>query len=268
MPPLQFIKVNCAALNESILESELFGHAKGAFTGADRTRIGRFEAADGGSIFLDEIGDLPIATQTKLLRVLQEQEVERVGDHQPISIDVRVISATNKNLNSLMSEGAFREDLYYRVGVLPIHLPPLRQRLDDIPLLVETFIERYRLKTGKDISSIRKDALDRMVGYSWPGNVRELINVIEYAFVICPKGEITPSHLPQHLQLTTAGVNVSRQSLHPPSSVATDRRQQLLDVLNETKGNKSEAARRLGVSRVTLWKHLKKLNITVDKSAY
>ncbi len=262
----KFIKVNCAALNESILESELFGHAKGAFTGADRVRIGRFEAADGGSIFLDEIGDLPIATQTKLLRVLQEQEVERVGDHQPISIDVRVISATNKNLNSLMSEGTFREDLYYRIGVLPINLPALRQRLDDLPLLVETFIERYRLKTGKDISSISKEALDRMASYSWPGNVRELINVIEYAFVICPEGEITPSHLPQHFQLSSG--RRAGDYCASNTRTVTGRRQQLLDVLNETRGNKSEAARVLGISRVTLWKQLKKLNITVDKSAY
>jgi two-component system, NtrC family, response regulator HydG len=261
----QFIKVNCAALNENILESELFGHAKGAFTGADRARIGRFEAADGGSIFLDEIGDLPLATQTRLLRVLQEQEVERVGDHQPISIDVRVISATNKNLNSLMSEEKFREDLYYRIGVLPINIPPLRQRLDDVPLLVETFIHRYRLKTEKDISSIRKDALDLMVSYYWPGNIRELINVIEYAFVICPEGEITPSHLPQHFQLPPGCLN-GQKGIRSDSAI--DRRQQLLQVLNETSGNKSEAARILGISRVTLWKQLKKLNITVDKSAY
>jgi PAS domain S-box-containing protein len=260
-----FIKVNCAALNENILESELFGHAKGAFTGADRARIGRFEAADGGSIFIDEIGDLPLATQTKLLRVLQEQEVERVGEHQPIAIDVRVVCATNTNLNNLMSEGKFREDLYYRIGVLPINIPPLRQRLDDIPLLVETFIERYRLKTEKDISSIRKDALDLMVNYYWPGNIRELINVIEYAFVICPQGEITPSHLPQHFQHSSGSINGHR--LHHPHS-SPDRRQQLLQVLNETNGNKSEAARVLGISRVTLWKQLKKLNITVDKSAY
>ncbi len=261
----QFIKVNCAALNENILESELFGHAKGAFTGADSARVGRFEAADGGSIFLDEIGDLPLATQTKLLRVLQEQEVERVGEHQPISIDVRVIAATNKNLNALMSEGEFREDLYYRIGVLPINIPPLRQRLDDIPLLVETFIERYRLKTEKDISSISKKALDLMMTYYWPGNIRELINVVEYAFVICPEGEICPGHLPQHFQHSSGGVS-GRKSFSPHSF--SDRRQQLLHVLDETKGNKSEAARILGISRVTLWKHLKKHNITVDKSVY
>ncbi len=254
------IKVNCAALNENLLESELFGHTKGAFTGADRDRTGRFEAADGGSIFLDEIGDLPLVTQTKLLRVLQEQEIERVGDHQPIPIDVRIVSATNKNLNNLMAEEKFREDLYYRIGVLPINIPPLRQHPEDIPLLVETFINRSRLKTEKDITSIRKDALDLLVNYHWPGNIRELINVIEYAFVICTAGDITPKHLPQQFQLTPRPV---KDHLSP----STDRRQQLLSVLNETNGNKSEAARLLGISRVTLWKQLKKFNITVDKAA-
>lgn len=209
-----FIKVNCAALNENLLESELFGHTKGAFTGAGRARTGRFEAADGGSIFLDEIGDLPLATQTKLLRVLQEQEVERVGDHQPIPIDVRVISATNKNLNTLMLEEKFREDLYYRIGVIPITIPPLRQRPEDIPLLVETFIDRSCLKTEKEISSIHKEALDLLVAYHWPGNVRELINAIEYAFVICPGGVITPKHLPQQFQ--PSGNRVSTTSPPPP----------------------------------------------------
>lgn len=260
-----FIKVNCAALNENILESELFGHTKGAFTGADRDRTGRFEAADRGSIFLDEIGDLPLVMQTKLLRVLQEQEVERVGDHQPISIDVRVISATNKNLNILMGEAKFREDLFYRLGVIPINIPPLRQHPEDIPLLVKTFIDRSNLKTEKDITTIRKDALDLLVSYHWPGNIRELMNVIEYCFVICPEGEITPKHLPQQFQRQSSTMTGQKsQQFSSPQ----DKRQQLLHVLNQTNGNKSKAAKILGVSRVTLWKHLKKHNITVDKSAY
>lgn len=260
-----FIKVNCAALNENILESELFGHTKGAFTGADRDRTGRFEAADNGSIFLDEIGDLPLVMQTKLLRVLQEQEVERVGDHQPIPIDVRIISATNKNLNNLMLEQRFREDLFYRIGVIPINIPPLRQHPEDIPLLVKTFIDRSNLNTEKEISTIRKDALDLLVSYHWPGNIRELINVIEYTFVICPEGEITPQHLPQQFQETAQTTN-NLGVQH--ANTSQNKRQQLLHVLKETSGNKSEAARILGVSRVTLWKYLKKYNITVDKSAY
>jgi two-component system, NtrC family, response regulator HydG len=260
-----FIKVNCAALNENILESELFGHTKGAFTGANRDRTGRFEAADSGSIFLDEIGDLPIGMQTKLLRVLQEQEVERVGDHQPIPIDVRIISATNKDLKKQMAEEKFREDLFYRIGVIPINIPPLRHHPEDIPLLVKTFIDRSNLKTEKDITTIRKDALDLLVSYHWPGNIRELINVIEYTFVLCPEGEITPKHLPQQFQTPTSSAKerISHQTASPK-----DRRQQLLHVLNETKGNKTEAAKILGISRVTLWKHLKKYNVKIDKAVY
>jgi len=260
-----FIKVNCAALNENILESELFGHTKGAFTGADRDRTGRFEAADNGSIFLDEIGDLHLSMQTKLLRVLQEQEVERVGDHLPIPIDVRIISATNKDLGSLMDAGKFREDLFYRIGVIPISIPPLRKHPEDIPLLVKTFIDRSNLRAEKEITTIRKDALDLLVEYHWPGNIRELINVIEYTFVICPEGEITPKHLPQQFQ---KDIKTAAQPGALPPYTSQDKRKQLLQVLNETNGNKSEAARILGISRVTLWKHLKKYNITVDRSAY
>ena len=185
-----FIKVNSAALNESLLESELFGHVKGAFTGADRTRVGRFEAANAGDIFLDEIGDLPMATQAKLLRVLQEKVIEKVGDHAPIPVNVRVITATNKDLHRLMALGRFREDLYYRIGVIPIHLPPLRERREDIPLLVKAFIDRARRQTRKPLTGFSDEALDLLTGHDWPGNVRELINVIEYAFVLCPEGVI------------------------------------------------------------------------------
>lgn len=257
------IKINCAALNENLLESELFGHIKGAFTGADRSRMGRFEAADTGVIFLDEIGDLPLATQTKLLRVLQEQEIERVGDHHPIPIDVRIIAATNKDLGKLMAEEKFRDDLYYRIGVIPIILPPLRERHDDVPMLIDTFLNRARLKTGKDITAINKTALDLMINYSWPGNIRELINVIEYTFVICPGGIVTPDHLPHHFT-TTAGKPTTPSTSR--KNTRDDRRKLLLDTLEHTGGNKSEAARTLGISRVTLWKQLKKYGITVGKA--
>ncbi|MEN8188526.1 MAG: sigma 54-interacting transcriptional regulator [Thermodesulfobacteriota bacterium] len=257
------IKVNCAALNENLLESELFGHIRGAFTGADKARLGRFEAADQGSIFLDEIGDLPISTQTKLLRVLQEQEIERVGDHQPIPINVRVISATNKDLDKLMREEKFRDDLYYRIGVIPIIIPPLRQRKDDIPLLVKTFIERERLKTKKEIPGITKKALELLCNYQWPGNVRELMNVIEYSFVICQKSKIEPSHLPTHLTTDSPRADL----VLTPGSSKSDSQMQIMEAIKQTGGNRSKAAKLLGISRVTLWKRLKKYNITIDKSS-
>jgi two-component system response regulator HydG len=260
-----FVKVNCAALNESLLESELFGHVKGAFTGADRTRIGRFEAANGGDIFLDEIGDLPLSTQVKLLRVLQEKEIEKVGDQRPVVIDVRVIAATNKNLKRLMEEERFREDLYYRIGVIPIHLPPLRERREDIPLLVEAFMNRLRLKTQKPITQIDKKALERVVGYDWPGNVRELVNVVEYAFVLCPRGEILMEYLPAHVSGTALHGSAERR---PPARerLAGDEKRQLLAALEKADGNKSEAARVLGISRVTLWKRLKGYGVKVEKT--
>ena len=258
-----FIKVNCAALSESLLESELFGHVKGAFTGADRTRVGRFEAANGGDIFLDEIGDLPLSTQVKLLRVLQEKEIEKVGDHRPLSIDVRILAATNKDLNRLMEEGRFREDLYYRIGVIPIYLPPMRERREDIPLLIETFINRIRLKTDKPITGMSKEALDLLFHYDWPGNVRELINVIEYSFVLCHEGEIMPNHLPARVtgkepRVTPKGRATKRQS-------DDEERKRILQALESSGGNQSEAAKILGISRVTLWKRLKAFDIQVDR---
>ena len=258
-----FIKVNCAALNESLLESELFGHVKGAFTGADRTRVGRFEAANRGDIFLDEIGDLPLSTQAKLLRVLQEKEIEKVGDNRPVTVDTRILSATNKDLNRLMEEGCFRDDLYYRIGVIPIYLPPLRERREDIPLLVDAFVNRIRLKTRKPIKSIDKTALRLLASYDWPGNVRELINVLEYAFVLCSGDEITPDHLPAPIAGSPQFPSGRKTNVRTQSS--SDEKPRLLEALKRTGGNKSEAARILGISRVTLWKRLKAHDITVDR---
>ena len=258
-----FIKVNSAALNESLLESELFGHVKGAFTGADRTRVGRFEAANGGDIFLDEVGDLPLATQAKLLRVLQEKVIEKVGDHLPISVDARVITATNQDLLRLMAEGRFREDLYYRISVIPIHLPALRERREDIPLLVEAFIERARLKTKKPISGVSKEALEVLIAHDWPGNIRELINVVEYAFVLCPQEVIRPEHLP--VQLLKHQGQAAKGRRAASRARAGDERQQLVAAITETGGKKTEAARLLGISRVTLWKRLKAHNIQVER---
>jgi len=258
-----FIKVNCAALSESLLESELFGHVKGAFTGADRTRVGRFEAANGGDIFLDEIGDLPLSTQVKLLRVLQEKEIEKVGDHRPLSIDVRILAATNQDLSTLMEEGRFREDLYYRIGVIPIHLPPLRERREDVPLLIEAFINRIHLKADKPISGMSREALDLLFSYDWPGNVRELINVIEYSFVLCHEGEIMPNHLPARVTGKQPSMAPRRRAVKKQNDEAE--RKRILEALAATGGNQSKAAEILGISRVTLWKRLKAFDIQVDR---
>ncbi|MFI5331464.1 MAG: sigma-54 interaction domain-containing protein [Desulfobaccales bacterium] len=257
------IKVNSAALNESLLESELFGHVKGAFTGADRTRVGRFEAATGGDIFLDEIGDLPLATQAKLLRVLQEKVIEKVGDHAPVAVDVRVITATNKDLHRLMAQGRFREDLFYRIGVIPVHLPPLKERREDIPLLVKAFIDQGRRRTRKPITGITDAALELLGSHDWPGNVRELINVIEYAFVLCPEGVIQPEHLPAAF----SRISEVQTKARPAESAARDagERARLIEAVTQAGGKKAEAARLLGISRVTLWKLLKAHQIQVDK---
>jgi two-component system response regulator HydG len=254
------IRVSVAALNESLLESELFGHVKGAFTGADRTRMGRFEAADGGDIFLDEIGDLPPATQVKLLRVLQERVIEKVGDQQPVPVDVRVITATNKNLERLMVEGRFREDLYYRIAVIPIRIPPLRERMEDLPLLIEEYINRTALKNDRQIIGMKKETLELLMNHHWPGNVRELINVIEYAFVLCPGDEIHPGHLPEYL---TGGGSAPVPGLKSGRRGARPSPEKIREALTEAGGKKVEAARILGVSRVTLWKWLKNRNIQI-----
>jgi len=260
-----FVKVNSAAIHESLLESELFGHVKGAFTGADRNRVGRFEAAHGGDIFLDEVGDMPLSTQVKLLRVLQEKVIEKVGDQKPIPLDVRVITATNNDLYRLMEEGRFREDLFYRINVIPISIPPLRDRREDIPLLAEAFIERARLKTRKSITGICRAALEILVAYHWPGNVRELINAVEYAFVLCQEGKILPEHLPAQLRMTPPsplpGPSRGKSKTPAPNKVVD--RDLLCQAINEARGKKGEAARILGVSRVTLWKWLKEHNLKV-----
>jgi len=197
------------------------------------------------------------------LRVLQEKEIEKVGDHKPVTIDVRVLSATNKDLKMLMEEGQFRDDLFYRIGVIPIYLPPLRERHEDIALLIDAFISRIRLKTQKPIKGMAREALDLLAGHDWPGNVRELINVIEYAFVLCSGDEIKPEHLPANL--TGNPRSLSGKQPNSRLQISSDDRARLLEALKRTGGNKSEAARLLGISRVTLWKRLKKYGIEVDK---
>ncbi|MCF8052270.1 MAG: sigma 54-interacting transcriptional regulator [Desulfobacterales bacterium] len=252
-----FIKVNCASLNENLLESELFGHTRGAYTGADRDRIGRFEVAHGGTIFLDEIGDVPISTQVKLLRVLEEREIERVGDHRPINVDVRIVSATHKSLDRLTAEGAFREDLYFRINVFPMQIPPLRRRPEDIPAIVQHFIRRNNEKTGKKILGLTPEAMERLLSYSWPGNVRELRNAVDYAFVLCNSGGIAAGHLPPKISAREPAA-CPPLSLSPAEAKRGAEREELVRTLEATGGNRSEAARRLGVSRVTVWKRMKK----------
>ena len=256
-----FIKVSCAALNESLLESELFGHVKGAFTGAGRDRKGRFEAAHKGDLFLDEIGDVPLSTQVKLLRVLQEKEIERVGDQTTIPIDVRIIAATHRDLEQLCAKGRFRRDLYYRLNVIPIYLPPLRERREDIPLLINHFLKILRLRSGKPINGVSEHTMEKMIDYSWPGNIRELANVLEYAFVVCHKELIAPQHLPNSLTQDHPVPGVHRQR---NDSTNPSQREDLVKALETTHGNRQGAARLLGISRVTLWKLLKKHGIRVE----
>lgn len=199
-----YVQLNCAALNESLLESELFGHVKGAFTGAVRSRTGRFESAQGGDIFLDEIGDIPLPTQVKLLRVLESKCIERVGDNRSITVDARIISATNRNLQELVRRGRFREDLLFRINVIPIHLPALAERREDIPLLAGHFISLCRERTGKDIPALAPESAALFAEYAWPGNIRELKSAIEYAFVVGDSGPIELEHLPMYM---VAGAN-------------------------------------------------------------
>jgi len=257
-----FVKVNCASLTESLLESELFGHVRGAYTGAYKDRFGRFESAHEGDIFLDEIGDLPMSTQVKLLRVLEDKTIERVGDSTPIPVDVRIISATNKNLTQLVDQGLFRKDFYFRINVIPIHLPLLRERVEDIPFLAEAFFRKMKLKSGKDIQGISKDAMETLMRYAWPGNVRELKSAFEYAFVTCQNAMIQPAHFPSTLSQTG-----KRSRAAKPASINMQEieKRELIEALETAGGNKSKAAKFLGVSRVTVWNRMKRFNVDTPR---
>ncbi len=254
-----FLRVNCAALSGSLLESELFGHMKGSFTGADRTTKGRFEAAHTGDIFLDEIGDIKLSTQVKLLRVVEEKVLERVGDYRPMPVDVRVIAATHRDIRAMVADGSFREDLFYRLNVIPISVPPLRERAGDIPLLIEHFIRKTAARTGKHLTGLDKEAMDFMLQYSWPGNVRELINFIEYAFVVCTDDIIRLSDLPR----PTPRLN-GQATLRPQVCVEENQKEKLIEALIMTKGKKAAAARMLGISRQTVWSWIRKYSINAD----
>ena len=255
-----FVRVACGALSESVLESELFGHVRGAFTGAVATRHGRFEAANGGTIFLDEIGDISPNVQQKLLRVLQEREFERVGDNRAIRVDIRVVAATNKDLLQLVGEDRFRADLYYRLAVIPVHVPPLRERISDIPPLVEAFIDRMNRTGEHHISGIEPDALDRLMEHSWPGNVRELEHAIEYAAAVSGAPILRLEHLPALIREFDSPQ--ARKGGRP----AQVTRETVLAALCETGGNRTRAAAALGVSRVTMWKWMRKYEIDVPST--
>ncbi|HIJ55262.1 MAG TPA: sigma-54-dependent Fis family transcriptional regulator [Deltaproteobacteria bacterium] len=258
-----FIKINCAAITETLLESELFGHEKGAFTGADRKKEGKFIQANNGSIFLDEISETSLTMQVKLLRVLQEREITRVGGDAVIPVNVRVIAATNKNLLDLIAEGRFREDLYYRLNVVSLDLPPLRERREDIPILVEHFLRRFAEKNRKEIKGVTPKAMDRLVYYQWPGNVRELMNAVERGVVLARSDYLDTEVLPITDQ--SAGETGESEPFEPETGpdlpLEAVEKTTILKTLASADGNKSEAARRLGITRKTLHKKLKKYGV-------
>jgi len=244
--PRPCVKVHCAALPETVIESELFGHEKGAFTGAIAKRKGRFELAHGGTIFLDEVGDLSPSTQIKLLRVLQEREFERVGGTETLKTDIRVVAATNRDLEDLIAEGTFREDLYYRLNVFPIHVPPLRERRTDIPLLADFFVEKYSKANHKHVTRISTPAIDMLMSYHWPGNVRELENCLERAILVATADVIHARHLPPTLQMPKAGRTAGGGTLQ--SALDNLERDLLIDALKASRGNRAKAARALGIT--------------------
>ncbi len=251
-----FVPVNCGALPEGTLESELFGHVKGAFTGALRDRKGRFELAEGGTIFLDEIGEISPAMQVKLLRVLQENSFIPVGGEITINANVRVICATNRNLKLLTQQGLFREDLYYRLAVVPINLPSLDERKSDIRLLVEYFLDKYSVETGKRVHEISPDALKILESYSWPGNVRELSNAVQYAMIKCSNGILDTEHLPPEILEKRTGISPGKPGRPQKTSIENIR-----ETLSQTDGNKAKAAKILGISRTTLYRILEDKNV-------
>ena len=268
-----YVRVHCAAFPEQLLEGELFGHARGAFTGAATAREGRFEAAHGGTLLLDEIGEVPLSVQVKLLRVLQEHEIERLGENQTRKVDVRIIAATHRDLPAMVSRGEFREDLYYRLRVLPLHVPALRERKEDIPLLVSSMLANMLTRhPGRDVQ-LSNEALDALGAYSWPGNVRELVNALEYAMVHVDGTTILARHLPPEIQETSHRVaNLLADDTAPASALVQryyrapaqqpgQEKETLLLALKETGGNKAAAAEKLGMSRTTLWKRLKQYGI-------
>jgi two-component system response regulator HydG len=258
------VTVNCTALTETLLESELFGHERGAFTGADKRREGRFMQADRGTIFLDEIGEMSPMMQAKLLRVIEDRKIQRVGSDESIKVDVRIVAATNRDLQEDVSSGKFREDLYYRLNVVTLKVPPLRERLDDIPLLAQHFLDKYAESNRKQVKGFTPLAMDMLLKYVWPGNVRELENAVERAVILLPGDYISEKELP--LSITHSYSHESRSiefrsEVAQPQSLEEIERKVILVTLEETRGNKSDTARRLGISRRTLYKKLQKYGV-------
>jgi transcriptional regulator with PAS, ATPase and Fis domain len=274
------IKVNCAAIPKDLVESELFGYEKGAFTGAVGSKPGRFELADGGTLFLDEIGEIPVEMQVKLLRALQESEFERVGGIKTLHVDVRLIAATNRDLKALIAEGKFREDLYYRLAVVPISLPPLRERRGDIPLLVEHFIAKYDQRLGKHVERVEDEAMQILLAYSWPGNIRELENLMERSVLFADGPVIHASSLPDSLREKTPGAAVPIAAVGPLGAIAAPSGASMKEIvrqaqaelekelitraLEETGGNVTRAAKRLQISRKSLQVKMKELGLRGD----
>lgn len=250
-----YVKVNCSALSEGLLESELFGHVRGAFTGALKDKKGRFEMAHGGSIFLDEIGDISPRMQLRLLRVLQEMEFERVGDSTPVKVDVRVIAATNQDLRAKVQAGQFREDLYYRLKVVELNIPPLRERREDIPLLLDHFIKKFNCKFGKDVTAVDDDVMKLFFTYHWPGNIREMEHSMEHAFILCHGSLITMEDIPAEIAA------LEKERAAPIKSGEGDERQEIIEALEKSGWNKAKAARMLGIGRATMYRKMERHNI-------
>jgi DNA-binding NtrC family response regulator len=268
----KFVAVNCASLPENLLESELFGHEKGAFTGAQDTKIGKFEFANGGTLLLDEICEMSFNTQAKLMRVLQEREIQRIGSNEMISIDIRVIAATNKNIEEYVREGKFREDLYFRLNVFPITLPPLRERCTDIEELCEYFINKLNHKFLKNIEHISAESLSALEDYSWPGNIREMQNVIERAMIECEGDTIELSHLPQHIVLENQNnkfkilQNPDKTGLSLPEIVEQIETEMIKQALTVCQGNLSDTAKKLNIGRSTLYRKIELYDIKLDNN--
>ncbi len=252
------VALSCGALPESLLESELFGYEKGAFTGAQYSRKGRLEMANGGTLFLDEIGDISPKTQVDLLRVLQEKVIYRLGSTKPTKIDVRLVSATNRNLEEAISQGTFREDLYYRMNVLTINIPPLRERKEDIPLLANHFFHKFTIANAKKIEGISGEAMEILIGYNWPGNIRELENVIERSVVVCKTNEIIPDDLSETVR---KGI-IKTGAETDPRTLNESEKKHVIKILDENDWNISKSAKELGIDRVTLYNKIKKYDIT------
>ncbi len=279
-----FLTINCAAIPDAILESELFGHEKGSFTGADQLRIGKFEQCSGGTMFLDEVGDMSATTQAKILRLLEEQRFERVGGNETVQTDVRLIAATNRDLEQMVADGDFREDLYFRLGVFTIHLPPLRERSDDLPRLVEHFVKRFARELGKEVNDVPAETMELLEAYSWPGNVRELQSVLKQTLLHGAGSVLIPDFLPPYIKTSPGGAversdgsfNLAKwdefitnriqnesENLYEEATLMTDHHLLML-ALRHTQGNQLQAAKILGISRATLRNKLRALKINLD----